>query len=46
MLGLGAEESICDAQIVVAAEFQHQLSIVIHLAYTKMSQACHPQIMV
>ena len=46
MVRFCVEERICDAQILLTTEFQHALSIVIHLAHPKMAHTCCSGIMI
>ena len=46
MLGLGLEERVCDAQIVICAEPKQPLSVVVHSAHAKWSKTGGPGVVV
>lgn len=42
MLGLGVEECVADAEVVMTAHLEEALAIFIHLASSKVSKARRP----
>ena len=46
MLGLGVEKGVCDAEIMMAAEFKQALSISIHASNAKVTQTGWPSCVV